>query len=85
MRAWLRSPAFTAGGGDIGARYALRDYNDPVRSKAVGNLKIAYIPSLDGRRSLRSTSTPSASVQAEVATALWPPDGGGSRSGRPGR
>jgi multiple sugar transport system substrate-binding protein len=32
----------------IGARYALRDYNDPARSKSAGNLKIAYIPSLDG-------------------------------------
>jgi multiple sugar transport system substrate-binding protein len=32
----------------IGARYALRDYNDPSRSKTAGNLKIAYIPSLDG-------------------------------------
>lgn len=32
----------------VGARYALRDYNDPARSKTAGNLKIAYIPSLDG-------------------------------------
>jgi multiple sugar transport system substrate-binding protein len=32
----------------IGARYALRDYNDPARSQTAGNLKIAYIPSLDG-------------------------------------
>lgn len=32
----------------IGARYALRDYNDPARSKTAGNLKISYIPSLDG-------------------------------------
>jgi multiple sugar transport system substrate-binding protein len=32
----------------VGARYALRDYNDPAKSKAAGNLKIAYIPSLDG-------------------------------------
>jgi multiple sugar transport system substrate-binding protein len=32
----------------VGARYALRDYNDPSRSKTAGNLKIAYIPSLDG-------------------------------------
>ncbi|MGH3585117.1 MAG: ABC transporter substrate-binding protein [Pseudonocardia sp.] len=32
----------------IGSRYALRDYNDPSRSKAAGKLKIAYIPSLDG-------------------------------------
>ena len=33
----------------VGARYALRDYNDPSRSKTAGNLKIAYIPSLDGK------------------------------------
>lgn len=32
----------------VGARYALRDYNDPSRSQAAGKLKIAYIPSLDG-------------------------------------
>ena len=32
----------------VGARYALRDYNDPSKSKTAGNLKIAYIPSLDG-------------------------------------
>ncbi|GAA0902947.1 sugar ABC transporter substrate-binding protein [Pseudonocardia zijingensis] len=32
----------------IGARYALRDYNDPSRSQSAGKLKIAYIPSLDG-------------------------------------
>jgi multiple sugar transport system substrate-binding protein len=32
----------------VGARYALRDYNDPARSQTAGNLKIAYIPSLDG-------------------------------------
>ncbi|GAA1706154.1 extracellular solute-binding protein [Fodinicola feengrottensis] len=33
----------------VGARYALRDYNDPTKSKAAGKLKIAYVPSLDGQ------------------------------------
>ncbi|GAB3928747.1 extracellular solute-binding protein [Kribbella albertanoniae] len=33
----------------IGARYALRDYNDPQKSKAAGKMKMALVPSLDGK------------------------------------
>ncbi|MEJ3654170.1 sugar ABC transporter substrate-binding protein [Actinomycetes bacterium KLBMP 9759] len=33
---------------NFGARYALRDYNDPARSQQAGKLKLAPIPSLDG-------------------------------------
>ncbi|GAA1579324.1 extracellular solute-binding protein [Kribbella hippodromi] len=33
----------------IGARYALRDYNDPAKSKAAGKMKMALMPSLDGK------------------------------------
>lgn len=32
----------------LGARYALRDYNDPKKSQQAGKLKIGYTPSLDG-------------------------------------
>lgn len=34
----------------IGARYALRDYNDPAKSKAAGKMKLALVPSLDGKK-----------------------------------
>ncbi|WHT21944.1 extracellular solute-binding protein [Crossiella sp. CA-258035] len=34
----------------IGARYAVRAYNDPARSKIAGRAKLGYVPSLDGRR-----------------------------------
>jgi multiple sugar transport system substrate-binding protein len=33
----------------IGARYALRDYNDPAKSKTAGKMKMALMPSLDGK------------------------------------
>ncbi|MFF1820308.1 extracellular solute-binding protein [Kribbella sp. NPDC058245] len=33
----------------IGARYALRDYNDASKSKAAGKMKMALVPSLDGK------------------------------------
>jgi multiple sugar transport system substrate-binding protein len=33
----------------IGARYANRDYNDPAKSKAAGKIKMALVPSLDGK------------------------------------
>lgn len=34
----------------IGARYAVRKFNDPAVSKAAGKVKLGYVPSLDGRR-----------------------------------
>jgi len=33
----------------IGARYALRDYNDPAKSKTAGKMKMALMPSQDGK------------------------------------
>jgi multiple sugar transport system substrate-binding protein len=33
----------------IGARYACRDYNDPAKSKTAGKMKMALMPSLDGK------------------------------------
>jgi multiple sugar transport system substrate-binding protein len=33
----------------VGARYALRDYNDPAKSKTAGKMKMALMPSLDGK------------------------------------
>jgi multiple sugar transport system substrate-binding protein len=35
----------------IGARYALRKYNDPQQSKVAGKAKLALMPSLDGQSS----------------------------------
>lgn len=41
----------------IGARYASRDYNDPAKSKAAGKIKMALVPSLDGKEHATVSNT----------------------------
>ncbi|GAA1578114.1 MULTISPECIES: ABC transporter substrate-binding protein [Kribbella] len=41
----------------IGARYASRDYNDPAKSKAAGKIRMALVPSLDGKEHATVSNT----------------------------